>query len=107
MGSLHLRFVPRFVDPADVVTPGSLLAPMPGTVIGVPLEAGAEVSAGQTVLVLEAMKMQHTISAPTDGFLSELAVVMGQQVSAGEVLAVVTVPDQAESEQTESEGDQE
>ena len=94
MGSLHLRVVPRFVDPADVVTPGSLLAPMPGTVIGVPLEAGAEVTAGQTVLVLEAMKMQHTISAPTDGVLSELAVAMGQQVSAGEVLAVVTDPDQ-------------
>ena len=90
MGVAHLRAVPRFVDPADVVAQGSLLAPMPGTVIGVPLEAGAEVTAGQTVLVLEAMKMQHTISAPTDGVLSELAVAMGQQVSAGEVLAVVT-----------------
>ena len=96
MGSLHLRATPRFMDPADVVAQGSLLAPMPGTVIGVPLEAGAEVTAGQTVLVLEAMKMQHTISAPTDGVLSELAVAMGQQVSAGEVLAVVTPPDQTE-----------
>jgi propionyl-CoA carboxylase alpha chain len=103
MGSLHLRVVPRFVDPADVVTPGSLLAPMPGTVIGVPLEAGAEVTAGQTVLVLEAMKMQHTISAPTDGVLSELAVAMGQQVSAGEVLAVVTDPELADSEQADPE----
>ena len=100
MGSLHLRVLPRFVDPADVVTPGSLLAPMPGTVIGVPLEEGAEVTAGQTVLVLEAMKMQHTITAPTDGVLSELAVAMGQQVSAGEVLAVVTDPNQADPEQT-------
>ena len=103
MGSLHLRVVPRFVDPADVVTPGSLLAPMPGTVIGVPLEAGADVTAGQTVLVLEAMKMQHTISAPTDGVLSELAVAMGQQVSAGEVLAVVTNPELADSEQADPE----
>ena len=92
---LHVRLVevPRFIDPADVVAQGSLLAPMPGTVIGVPLEAGAEVTAGQTVLVLEAMKMQHTISAPTDGVLSELAVAMGQQVAAGEVLAVVTGPE--------------
>ena len=111
MGSLHLRVLPRFVDPADVVTPGSLLAPMPGTVIGVPLEAGADVKAGQTVLVLEAMKMQHTISAPTDGVLSELAVAMGQQVSAGEVLAVVTDPEQtdpeqADPEQADPEGDQ-
>ena len=62
--SVRLREVPRFVDPADVVAQGSLLAPMPGTVIGVPLEVGAEVTAGQPVLVLEAMKMQHTISAP-------------------------------------------
>jgi propionyl-CoA carboxylase alpha chain len=100
MGSLHLRVVPRFIDPADVVAQGSLLAPMPGTVIGVPLEEGAEVTAGQTVLVLEAMKMQHTISAPTDGVLTELAVAMGQQVSAGEVLAVVTAPEVAEPEQT-------
>ena len=103
IGSLHLRVVPRFVDPADVVTPGSLLAPMPGTVIGVPLEAGAEVTAGQTVLVLEAMKMQHTIRAPADGLLSELVVAMGQQVSAGEVLAVVTDPEKAHPEQAHPE----
>ena len=88
----RLREVPRFVDPADVVAQGSLLAPMPGTVIGVPLEAGAEVAAGQTVLVLEAMKMQHTISAPTDGVVSDL-VAVGQQVAAGDVLAVVTPAD--------------
>jgi propionyl-CoA carboxylase alpha chain len=81
--------VARFVDPADVVAQGSLLAPMPGTVIGVPLEAGAEVTAGQTVLVLEAMKMQHTIKAPTDGVVSDL-VAVGQQVAAGDVLAVVS-----------------
>jgi propionyl-CoA carboxylase alpha chain len=89
---LHVRMleVPRFVDPADVVAQGSLLAPMPGTVIGVPLEAGAPVAAGETVLVLEAMKMQHTISAPADGVLSEITVSVGSQVAAGEVLAVVT-----------------
>ncbi len=51
---------PRFVDPAEAVASGSLLAPMPGTVVGVAVEDGAEVSAGQPVLVLEAMKMQHT-----------------------------------------------
>ena len=47
--------------------------------------------------------MQHTISAPTDGVLSELAVAMGQQVSAGEVLAVVTDPNQADPEQADTE----
>jgi len=92
--SARLREVPRFVDPADVVAQGSLLAPMPGTVIGVPLDNGAEVTAGQTVLVLEAMKMQHTIKAPTDGVVSDL-VAVGQQVAAGDVLAVVAAPDTA------------
>ncbi|MCW2711564.1 MAG: accA [Marmoricola sp.] len=95
-GSARLREVPRFVDPADVVAQGSLLAPMPGTVIGVPLRAGAEVTAGQTVLVLEAMKMQHTITAPTDGVLTQIAVSVGSQVASGDVLAVVTAPDPAE-----------
>jgi len=89
VGSAQLRAVPRFVDPADVVAQGSLLAPMPGTVIGVPVEDGAEVTAGQPVLVLEAMKMQHTINAPTGGVVTDL-VAVGQQVAAGDVLAVVS-----------------
>ncbi len=92
LSSVRLREIPRFVDPADVVVQGSLLAPMPGTVIAVPRETGTEVTAGQTVLVLEAMKMQHTITAPSDGLL-ELAVSVGSQVAAGDVLAVVTPPE--------------
>jgi propionyl-CoA carboxylase alpha chain len=88
-GHLALVRVPRFVDPAEHVSAGSLLAPMPGTVIAVQAESGAAVEAGQTLLVLEAMKMQHTISAPAAGVL-EIAVQVGQQVSAGDVLAVVT-----------------
>ncbi|MCX6396235.1 MAG: acetyl/propionyl-CoA carboxylase subunit alpha [Propionibacteriales bacterium] len=87
-GAASFRVQPRFVDPADQVSAGSLLAPMPGTVIAVPVETGAEVEAGQTLLVLEAMKMQHSISAPGDGVV-EIAVKVGQQVSAGDVLAVV------------------
>ncbi len=88
-GHLALRRVPRFVDPAEQVSAGSLLAPMPGTVIAVPVESGASVEAGQTLLVLEAMKMQHSISAPGDGVV-EIAVTVGQQVAAGDVLAVVS-----------------
>jgi propionyl-CoA carboxylase alpha chain len=88
-GSASYRLVPRFVDPAAQVSAGSLLAPMPGTVIAVPAGSGSTVEAGQAVLVLEAMKMQHTINAPAAGLL-EVAVQVGQQVSAGEVLAVVT-----------------
>ena len=64
-GHLALPGTPRFVDPADAVATGSLLAPMPGTVVSVAVEAGQQVEAGQPVLVLEAMKMQHRVSAPT------------------------------------------
>jgi len=88
-GHLALETVPRFTDPADQVAAGSLLAPMPGTVVRVAVEAGQQVRAGDPVLVLEAMKMQHTVSAPADGVVGLLPVGAGQQVAAGEVLAVV------------------
>jgi propionyl-CoA carboxylase alpha chain len=88
-GHLALRVTPRFVDPADAVATGSLLAPMPGTVVTVAVEAGQQVEAGQVVLVLEAMKMQHRVSAPYAGVVTEIDVKPGQQVAAGEVLAVV------------------
>ena len=89
LGSARLRAVPRFVDPADVVAAGSLLAPMPGTVVSTPVAQGDPVTAGQVVVVLEAMKMQHTIKAPTDGVVSELPAALGQQVASGDVLAVI------------------
>jgi propionyl-CoA carboxylase alpha chain len=87
----HARLVrkPRFTDPADAVASGSLLAPMPGTVVRVTVEPGAEVVAGQAVLVLEAMKMQHTVAAPYDGVVAQVEVRQGQQVAAGDVLVVV------------------
>ena len=88
-GHVRLTRKPRFTDPADAVASGSLLAPMPGTVVSVAVEQGATVAAGQPVLVLEAMKMQHTVAAPHDGVVTQVDVHRGQQVAAGEVLAVV------------------
>ncbi|MGZ4448492.1 MAG: biotin/lipoyl-containing protein, partial [Nocardioides sp.] len=88
-GHVRLVRVPRFVDPADAVASGSLLAPMPGTVVRVAVEPGQAVEAGAPVLVLEAMKMQHTVSAPHAGTVTEVHVKTGAQVAAGEVLAVV------------------
>ncbi|HET9421865.1 MAG TPA: biotin carboxylase N-terminal domain-containing protein [Nocardioides sp.] len=93
-GHVRLDRVPRFVDPADAVASGSLLAPMPGTVVSVAVEQGARVAAGDVVLVLEAMKMQHTVTAPTAGTVTEIDVQPGAQVAAGEVLAVVTGEDE-------------
>ncbi|WP_148615271.1 biotin carboxylase N-terminal domain-containing protein [Nocardioides rubriscoriae] len=88
-GHRALRRTPRFTDPADAVTSGSLLAPMPGTVVRVDVEVGQAVGQGATVLVLEAMKMQHTVSAPAAGTVTEINVKPGTQVASGEVLAVV------------------
>jgi propionyl-CoA carboxylase alpha chain len=88
-GHVSLTRVPRFVDPADAVASGSLLAPMPGAVIRVEVEQGQQVEAGQPVLVLEAMKMQHTVTAPHAGTVTQIDVRPGAQVAAGEVLAVV------------------
>ena len=70
---------------------------MPGTVVAVHAAAGEHVSAGQPVLVLEAMKMQHTITAPHDGVVEERPVEVGDQVTAGAVLAVVVPPEPPEA----------
>jgi propionyl-CoA carboxylase alpha chain len=88
-GHVALTRLPRFADPADQVATGSLLAPMPGSVVTLAVRAGERVTAGQTVLVLEAMKMQHTVAAPHDGTVTDLPVAVGEQVAAGAVLAVV------------------
>jgi propionyl-CoA carboxylase alpha chain len=88
-GHLALTVLPRFTDPADAQAAGSLLAPMPGTVVSVAVEKGQRVEAGRPVLVLEAMKMQHTVTAPAAGTVTQLDVRPGVQVAAGEVLAVV------------------
>ncbi|GAA2243129.1 acetyl/propionyl/methylcrotonyl-CoA carboxylase subunit alpha [Streptomyces indiaensis] len=86
-----LTALPRFPDPTAQHAPGSLLAPMPGTVVRVAdgLTAGAAVKAGEPLLWLEAMKMQHKITAPATGTLTDLCVVPGQQVEPGALLAVV------------------
>jgi propionyl-CoA carboxylase alpha chain len=89
LGSVALQPVERFVDPADQVAAGSLVAPMPGTVIRVGVAVGDVVKQGQPLLWLEAMKMEHTIAAPADGVVGELKVEAGQQVEVGAVLAVV------------------
>ena len=97
LGSASFAPVPTFVDPAETVAEGSLLAPMPASVISVAVENGQHVSKGDVVVVLEAMKMQHTIAAPNDGVVSELSVKAGTQVESGAVLAVIHA-DSANSE---------
>lgn len=88
-GGVALRAVPRFPEPGSAVEEGSLLAPMPGSVIRLGAVAGERVTAGQPLIWLEAMKMEHTIAAPADGTLTQLDVAVGQQVDVGAVLARV------------------
>jgi len=89
LGPVTLVPQPRFADPAGRVAAGSLLAPMPGTVVRLAAAVGDEVTAGQPLLWLEAMKMEHLIAAPAAGIVAELPVAVGQQVEVGSVLAVV------------------
>ncbi|MER6035377.1 biotin carboxylase N-terminal domain-containing protein [Streptomyces sp. NPDC001835] len=91
VNSTALTELPRFPDPAAQLAPGSLLAPMPGTVVRVAdgLTEGATVRAGQPLIWLEAMKMQHQISAPVTGTLTALHATTGRQVEPGTLLAVV------------------
>ncbi|WP_432192936.1 biotin carboxylase N-terminal domain-containing protein [Streptomyces sp. bgisy027] len=91
VNTTRLTALPRFPDPTAQHAPGSLLAPMPGTVVRVAegLTEGSAVEAGQPLLWLEAMKMEHKITAPSSGTLSALHAVPGQQVTVGALLAVV------------------
>ncbi|MCV7222858.1 ATP-binding protein [Mycolicibacterium elephantis] len=89
LGSVQLVALSRFPDPDAAVAQGSLLAPMPGSVLRIGAAVGDRVSAGQPLVWLEAMKMEHTVTTPADGVLAELNVEPGQQVDVGTVLARV------------------
>jgi 3-methylcrotonyl-CoA carboxylase alpha subunit len=70
-------------------TAGSLAAPMPGKVIQVLVETGAHVKKGEALLILEAMKMEHTIAAPANGVVKEILFAAGEQVAEGAELIVL------------------
>jgi propionyl-CoA carboxylase alpha chain len=89
-GVTTLHEAPRFTEPGATAPTGSLLAPMPGTVVRVEVEAGRPVVEGAVVLVLEAMKMEHTVRAPYDGIVESIDVHAGQTVDSGAVVAVIT-----------------
>jgi len=74
---------------AGLEGPKKLVSPMPGKVVRVLVSAGAEVEAGQGVIVVEAMKMQNEIKSPKKGKVSKIVAVEGVTVNAGEALAIV------------------
>ncbi|MGC5010419.1 acetyl/propionyl/methylcrotonyl-CoA carboxylase subunit alpha [Streptosporangium sp. DT93] len=89
LGAVRLTPLDLLPEPVDHVPPGSLTAPMPGTVLRVDVVPGETVGAGQAVVVLEAMKMEHRITAPAPGTVTAVNVTPGRQVEAGAVLVVI------------------
>lgn len=88
-GSVRLTALPRYPDTAADEDAGSLHAPMPGKVLRIDVEAGDRVADGQTLVVMEAMKMEHTLKAPHDGSVTEIRCEPDDQVEAGAILIVV------------------
>jgi propionyl-CoA carboxylase alpha chain len=88
-GDVMLEIKPRFVIPGLEIQAGGLIAPMPGKVIDLKVKKGNKVKVGDTLIVLEAMKMEHSIKASEDGVVSELLVSTNDQVENGALLMVV------------------
>ena len=85
-GHVVFTVLPRHREPDNAAAAGSLVAPMPGAVLRVLADSGDEVRAGQPLVVVEAMKMEHQIQAPVDGRVAEVLVRAGDQVDTGQVL---------------------
>jgi len=88
-GDVELTIQPRFVIPGSQDAHGGFVARMPGKVIDLRVKVGDVVAAGQTLLVLEAMKMEHPMNATEDGVVTEVRVAQGEQVESGALLLVV------------------
>ena len=90
LGSVALTEAERFPEPDAMAVAGSLRAPLPGTVVRVAAEVGQRVDAGDPIVILEAMKMEHVVASPGHGVVAEVAVRPGQTVEAGAELARLT-----------------
>ncbi|MEM9038194.1 MAG: biotin carboxylase N-terminal domain-containing protein [Actinomycetota bacterium] len=95
MGTVELAVSPTFVIPGSDGSAGGFTAPMPGKVLEVRAAPGDAVTKGQTLIVLEAMKMEQPMTAPEDGVVEAVHVTAGQQVAKDEVLLTMA---SAESE---------
>ena len=92
-GTVSFEILPRFEPPVLQIAEGSLVAPMPGVVLEIRVSNGDTVSAGDTLLTLEAMKMEHHVKAPYNGTVTEILVSENQQLDNGVPLLVIN-PDE-------------
>jgi len=97
-GTIAFGIVPRFATPGAAAPSGGLMAPMPGVVLDVRCAPGDQVETGQTLVVLEAMKMEHVVRAPADGVVSDVRVAKGQHVENGALLLVFAPADASAGE---------
>jgi len=88
-GSVTLRELPRFTQPTTELEEGSLTAPLPGAVGRVLVAPGQRVGAGELLLTVEAMKLEHPVHAPADGVVSVVKVRPGAFVNTGALLAIL------------------
>jgi len=88
-GDVSLEIKPRFLMPGSEKPQGSLSAPMPGKVIALNVKKGSKVKAGDVLVILEAMKMEHSIKAAEDGVVSKILISKNDQVENGAPLMIV------------------
>lgn len=96
--TIALTEEPRFPEASAESAADGAIAPMPGQIVKVLVSEGDIVEAGQTLAIMEAMKMEHSIGAPHAGVVAELSISEGQQVDDGAVLAVIRAPEAEEPE---------
>ena len=88
-GDAVLEILPRFILPGNEAQTGGLIAPMPGKVIDLKVKVGSKVKKGDTLVILEAMKMEHQVKASEDGKVSKLLIRKDDQLENGALLMVV------------------
>ena len=88
-GDVNASILPRFIEPGNDVPEGGLIAPMPGKVIDVKVKKGSKVKAGDTLVIIEAMKMEHAIKATETGKIAKVMIKLNDQVDNGATLLVL------------------
>jgi propionyl-CoA carboxylase alpha chain len=88
-GDVLFKILPKFKIQEIGIVEGGLNAPMPGKVVEVKIKKGSSVKKGDTLVVLEAMKMEHKVSAPANGKISKVLISQGDQVENGQTLVVL------------------